>query len=498
MSDLLTPGDLVPVSEASTLPRVGSFPRYERGNLGCGIVHLGAGNFHRSHQALFVQEYLQERAEDWMIHGVSCLDSDIDFVRAMNGQDNVYTLTERSLARDSIKVIGSIRHLSHAPTAPDEVARALASPTTRIVSLTVSEKGYCYDSAGDLEVEHPMIRADLSGSPPVSVLGHLFGAAAQRRASGGPPFTVASCDNLPGNGDMTRRLVVQFAELRDPRVARWIGENIAFPNSMVDRITPAVTDRTLAFVRETFGIDDRCPVVSESYLKWVVEDRFINGRPALENVGVQFTEAVEPYEQLKVRLLNGSHSALSYAAYLMGFRHVDLAMANAGVRGFVRCYMVDDITPTIPPVGGIDIADYRTTLVERFGNPAIRDQVQRLAMDGSQKIRNAIVPPLEHQLASGGSIRWIAFALAAWYRYLQGMDENGEEIEIIDPMRDVLMARARSAPDEPSHLLSVREIFGAHVSANQRIAEAVRECLDDIRTLGTGAALSKMLASEPV
>jgi mannitol 2-dehydrogenase len=302
-----------------------------------------------------------------------------------------------------------------------------------------------------------------------------------------------SCDNLPGNGHMTRRLLLQFAETKDPAVARWIGDNVAFPNSMVDRITPAVTEQTRAFVRDTFGVDDRCPVVSESYLQWVLEDHFANGRPQLEEVGVHITDDVEPYEKLKVRLLNGSHSALSYVAYLMGFREVDAAMSDPTIRTFVKRYMDGDITPTVPRVPGIDVTAYKQTLIERFSNPAISDQVQRLAMDGSRKIPNSLVPPLEHQLSTGGSIEWLAFALAAWYRYLYGTDEAGAAIEITDPMRDELVARARNAPANPTALLSMQEIFGERVSTDTRLAAAVKQSLDAIRSLGTGQALGRLL-----
>jgi mannitol 2-dehydrogenase len=452
------------------------------------------GNFHRSHQALYLHKYLQTHPQDRMVHGVGLLDSDTDLFRAMTSQDCLYTLTERSGTQDALKVIGSIKRLSLAPADPQALVRLLASGDIKIVSLTITEKGYYYTSSGDLDVDQPVIKADLSaGAAPRSAFGYLFAAAEQRMANRDPAFTIMSCDNLPGNGHLARRLLLQFAGAKDPDVARWIEDNIAFPNSMVDRITPAVTEQTRAFVRETFGVDDRCPVVSESYLPWVLEDSFANSRPQLEEVGVQITGDVEPYEKLKVRLLNGAHSALSYVAYLMGYREVDRAMGDPAIRAFVRRYMDEDVTPTLPPVPGIDIGAYKQTLVERFSNPAISDQVQRLAMDGSAKIRNSIVPPLEHQLTTGGSIRWIAFALAAWYRYLYGTDEAGALIEVTDPMRDELTARARSAPDDPTPLLSVRQIFGDRVGANDRVAASVKESLDAIRTLGTRQALERFL-----
>ena len=485
---------LIPVGDARALPGVATFPHYDRGKLGCGIVHVGVGNFHRAHQALFFHEYLQAHPENWLVHGVGLLPTDIDLFQAMKYQDNLYTLTERSGTQDTLKVVGSIKSLSHAPSDPAGVLQLLASGDTRIVSLTITEKGYCYDSAGNLDTNHPTIQEDLrEGAAPKSALGYLFAAAKQRMANNGAPFTIMSCDNLPGNGHMTRRLLLQFADLRDPAAGRWIADNVAFPNSMVDRITPAVTLSTLAFVRDTFGVDDNCPVVSESYLQWVLEDHFAAGRPQLDEVGVQFTGNVEPYEKMKVRLLNGSHSALAYPAYLMGFREVDVAMHDPILRAFVRRYMDEDITPTVPDVPGVDLPAYKGTLIERFSNPAISDQMQRLALDGSQKIRNAWVPPLEHQLSSGGSIRWLAFALAAWHRYLRGIDETGAPVEIVDPRRDALAAQARESPNDPGRLLSMREIFGDTIPASRELAAEVKRSLDAIQSMGTRRALGLLL-----
>lgn len=484
--------------DAGTLLGMTTLPRYDRSELACGIAHIGVGNFHRSHQALFLHEYLQNHPEEnWMIHGIGPLDSDLDLIRVMNSQDNLYTLTERSGSQDTLKVVGSIKRLSHAPSDPQSAIQLLASSDIKIVSLTITEKGYCYNSAGDLDVDHPMIRADLrKGVMPKSVLGYLFHAAEQRMLNNGAPFTIVSCDNIPANGNMTRRILLQLADLKEPAVGQWIRDNTAFPNCMVDRITPAVTDKTRAFVRDTFGVDDKCPVVSESYLQWILEDEFINGRPQLETVGVQFTHDVEPYEKLKVRMLNGSHSALAYVAYLMGFRNVDEAMNDRLVRMFVQRYMDEDITPTLLEVPGVDVTAYKHTLIQRFSNSAISDQVQRLAMDGSQKIPNFLVPPLEHQLASGGSIKWMAFALAAWYRYLRGVDESGVAIEIVDPMKEELVSRARIGGKEAMHLLSVQEIFGQHVSADSRVVTAMQDCLDKIYRVGTRQALRQLLDLE--
>jgi mannitol 2-dehydrogenase len=489
------PGPLLTVPEAVASPQATTVPHYDRKNLGCGIAHLGMGNFHRAHQALFLHQYLQTRPQNWMVHGIGTLESDRPLVQAMNSQDNLYTLTERSGTEDTLKIIGSIKKVSHAPSDPAGIVRLLASNEIKIISLTVTEKGYCYNAAGELDLNHPMIKADLAkDSLPKSALGFLFEAARQRMLNRGEPVTVMSCDNLPGNGDLTKSLLLQFAVLKVPEVGDWIINNMAFPNAMVDRITPATTPKTLAFVRDTFGVADACPVQSETFIQWVLEDHFINGRPALEAVGVQFTGSVEPYEKLKMRLLNGSHSALAYAGYLMGFREVDVAMNEPLIHRFLQHYMDDDITPTLPEVPGIDVTAYKQTLLQRFSNPAISDQVPRLTLDGSPKIRNVLVPPLEQQLASGGSIKWMAFTLAAWYRYLNGQDEKGDPIEVLDPMSERLVALANTYPRDASKLLAVQEIFGSQLASNDRLVNEVQARLDAIWDNGTRQALARALS----
>lgn len=482
-----------------------SGPAYDRSSLGCGLAHIGVGNFARSHLAVFLDAYLRTHPQDWMIYGIGLREADIGLVEAMNHQRNLYTLAERSGSHARCKVIGSIKELSYAPSNPQHVIQRLASDAIKIVSLTITEKGYYDDPAGDLDVEHPDIKADLEGAIPRTALGLLFKVAQERKRNNGLPITLLSCDNLPSNGDRLQHLLLQFAELKERTVADWIRNNTACPNGMVDRITPTVTQDTRDFVKDTFGIDDQCPVMSEAYLQWVLEDKFISARPHFETitvpvqlesqsvgVQVQFTDNVEPYEKMKMRLLNGSHSALAYVAYLMDFRFVDEAMRDPIVCSFVQRYM-DEITPTIPLVPGVDIPAYKATLIERFGNAAIRDQVQRLAEDGSKKIRNFVVPTLQQQLSTGGPIRYIAFALAAWLRYLRGVNEQGRPIDIVDPMRAVLMERARLRPHDPTHLLAVEDVFGEHISANNRVATAVKDYLDAIDSVGTRQACARLL-----
>jgi mannitol 2-dehydrogenase len=490
MSDGQSP---IAVTNAASNPSVTSFPSYDRAALQSGVVHMSVGGFHRSHQARYLDEFLQTHAEDWMIHGVGCLDVDIELITTMAGQDNLYSLIERSGTKDELRVIGAIKEFTHAPTQTQTVLDAIANNHIKIVSLTITEKGYCYDNDGNLDPNHPLIKAELAGGTPRSAIALLFTGLELRMRQGGTPVTVMSCDNLPGNGHVTERVLLQFAEAKNPEVADWIRVNVSFPNGMVDRITPTPNAEVIALAREQFAIADDAALASESFLQWILEDNFINGRPALETVGVQFVEDVTPYEKMKVRLLNGSHSALSYVAYLMGYREVDAAMADPLIREFVVRYMTDDVTPSVPMVPGVDLNDYKATLIERFSNPAISDKVQRLAMDGSQKIPNAIVPPLEHQLGSGGSISYLAFALAGWYRYLRGIDEQGAPIEITDPMAEKLQALATAHPDDPSAFLAVTEIFGPTLGTNSELTRATTAALEAIDTMGTRDALTKLL-----
>ncbi|MCW5851563.1 MAG: mannitol dehydrogenase family protein [Anaerolineae bacterium] len=483
-----------------------SQPTYDRSTLGCGIAHIGVGNFVRAHLAVFLDAALREQPGDWMMHGLGLREADLGLMAAMNGQDNLYSLTERAGAHDTFKVIGAIKDFTFAPADPESALQLLASDAIRIISLTVTEKGYTYDAAGDLDLADPLVQADLRENVPRTAIGWLFEVARERLLNRGQPVTLLSCDNVPGNGDTLRRLLLQFAELKDRAVAVWIRDNTSCPNSMVDRITPSVTLATRDFVRTTFGVEDACPVVSEAYLQWVVEDRFINGRPAweaaavpirlgarAEAVRVQWAANVEPYEKLKMRLLNGSHSALAYTAYLMGFRVVDEAMGDPLVRGFVQRYM-DEIIPTLPDVPGVDIPTYKATLIERFSNTAIRDQVQRLAEDGSKKAHNFIVPPLEEALAAGGSVQHIAFALAAWFRYLRGVDEQGQPIAIVDPLATELTERVRQSPHDPTPLLAVEPVFGPHLVANSRLVSTVKDCLDKIERWGVRQAMGRLVS----
>ncbi|MDB5491535.1 MAG: Mannitol dehydrogenase domain protein [Micavibrio sp.] len=469
-------------------------PNYDRASLKSGIVHMSVGGFHRSHQAVYIDDLLNLAPSDWMISGVGLLDNDLDNVRAMQAQDCLYTVLERAESEDQAHIVGAMKDILHAPSDPAAVFEKLASPDTKILSLTITEKGYCYNKNRDLDETHPMVQHDLANPDrPKSALGYTVEALRRRMAANASAFTVMSCDNLPGNGHVARRIITQFAALRDPALAQWINDNVRFPSAMVDRITPVTTDATRSTLLEKFGVNDGWPVVCEDFRQWVLEDDFGLGRPDFEKVGVQIVKDVEPYEKMKVRLLNGSHSALSYISYLMGYRDVDLAMADPLIRKFVRAYMDHDITPSVPDVPGIDLTDYKDTLIRRFSNPAIRDQILRLAEDGSQKIQNAIVPCLEHQLKTGGSIKFAALALAAWFRFLSGTDEELKEIPLKDPLADVLNARAKIEPRSPDAILGLQDIFGATLSASPELRQEIAAALDSLYSKGARATLEAWL-----
>lgn len=469
-------------------------PQYDRGALKCGILHMSVGGFHRSHQAVYVDDLLNKAPSDWMICGVGLLPSDDANVKALQDQNTLYTVVERTAKGDSARIIGSMKEILHAPSNPQAVIDRMMDPAIRIVSLTITEKGYCYDSSGKLDFNNAMIQNDLQNpNAPKTMYGYVVGALARRRQAGLKPFTVMSCDNLPGNGHLTHRLILQFAEKIDAGLAQWIDQNVAFPNAMVDRITPITTPEIVKLAADKFGVDDAWPVVCEDFRQWVLEDKFSDGRPAFETVGVQIVGDVDPYEKMKVRLLNSSHSALAYLSYLLGHRQVDKAMNDPLIGTFVRRYMDDEITPCVPPVPGMDLNAYKDKLIERFANPAIADQVQRLAEDGSTKLPNGMLPCVRENLAAGRPIRLIALAIAGWIRYMSATDEQGQPITIKDAMADRLTAAVKTDTRDPMKVLGVREIFGDDLPVAAPFVAEVRKALESLYDKGAQQTLTEYL-----
>jgi len=472
-------------------------PTYRRDQLTQAIVHLGVGAFHRAHQAVYLDDLAQRRITDeWGECGVGLLPQDKRMEDALVPQQCLYTVVERSAHADKARVVGSMTRYLFAPDDPERVLTKLAAPETRIVSLTITEGGYNVNNAtGDFEADNPAIQRDLKNpSTPTTVFGYICEALDRRRAGGITPFTVQSCDNLQNNGAIAKRMIVSYANLRDGALGAWIDANVAFPNSMVDRITPQTTDADRAMVARAFGIADAWPVVTEPFKQWVIEDTFSNGRPPLDEVGAQFTTDVHPYEMMKIRLLNASHVAMGYLGYLAGYRYVDDVMADPLFVDFITRMMDEEVTPLLPPVPGVDLTDYKRTLVERFANPKIKDQVQRLCLDGSAKMPKFLLPSVSEALASGRPCRLLTLATAGWFRYLTGVDEAGAPIPIEDPMAGTLQALAAQGREDPRPLLVVHGIFG-DLGQNQAFVTAIEKALRDLYREGAKATLSAYLTS---
>jgi mannitol-1-phosphate/altronate dehydrogenase len=470
-------------------------PSYDRLQVKRPIVHLGVGGFHRAHQAVYLDDLAEQRiTSDWGERGVGVLPGDERMARALAPQDCLYTVVERSAGRDTPRVIGSLGDYAWAPGDPARVLGMLSDPETRVVSLTITEGGYLVDDkTGIFDAEHPSVREDVDPQHPKTVFGYLRAALDRRRQTGVAPFTIMSCDNLQGNGRVARTALLSFVRLGDDTLADWIERNVAFPNAMVDRITPQTTDADRAMVAESFGIADNWPVVTEPFKQWVLEDTFSTGRPPLEEAGVQIVSDVHPYETMKLRLLNGAHQAMAYLGYLAGYRYVHEAMADPGLRRLIARMMDEEVTPLLPAVPGIDLAEYKRTLVERFLNPKIADTLARLAFGGSDRMPKFLLPSVVEALEQGRPHHALTLATAGWLRYLRGVDEQGAEIVLQDPRADELRSLANQAgsDSDPRPVLSVRRVFGNLVDHAAWVAE-VADALRALDTRGARAVLAEV------
>jgi fructuronate reductase len=455
-------------------------PAYDRAELTTGIVHLGVGAFHRAHQAVYTDDVLA-RDSRWGIVAASLRSPDT--FDALEPQNGLYTVSVRSSEGEALRVISAITRVIVAPEAVEDLLRIMTDPNTRIVSLTVTEKGYCHDPAtGALNEVHPDIVHDLAEPHrPRSAPGFIVEALRRRRASGTPPFTVLTCDNLPSNGRTVKRVLARYAELMDPDLGKFVDQEVSCPSTMVDRIVPATTDDDRSRIRHVLGMSDAWPVVTEPFTQWVIEDRFSQGRPAWEQAGAEFVADVEPYEHMKLRLLNGSHSTLAYLGYLAGYETVADTMADPAFARLVRGLMDDEVTPTLHMPPGADLASYKSALIERFKNPALKHRTWQIAMDGSQKLPQRLLGTVRDRLSGNASIERLALGVAAWMRYATGIDENGAPIDVRDPMAARLRALADQAGGSPQPLaeafFAVREIFGDDLPADPRFTGAVTQAL---------------------
>lgn len=446
---------------------------FDRSKVTPGIVHLGVGAFHRAHIAAYVDRILKVDPS-WGIIGASLRRPDTR--AALAPQDFLYTLVERSGSGTAIRVIGSLLDVLDAAAQRPELIAAMTDPRIRIVSLTVTEKGYCHDPAtGMLDQRHPDVLHDLAApEEPASAPGLIVQALELRKAAGHAPFTVLSCDNLPANGETTARVVTGFARLRDPALADYIAGKVAFPSSMVDRIVPATTDADRDLVLHETGLCDAWPVVTEPFTQWVIEDRFPAGRPPLEAAGTQVVDDVRPFELMKLRMLNGSHSTIAYLGYLGGYAYVSEAIADPAIRSLIHGLMTDEVMQTLPR-NFYNLPGYRDALLERFRNPALRHRTWQIAMDGSQKLPQRLLGTIRDRLALRLPFSRAALGVAAWMRYVTGVDEQGGEIAVKDPLAMRLRSISESAGASPVRLvdglLAVTEIFGNDLPRSERFRE---------------------------
>ncbi len=486
----------MPHLDTTTLSTVAAqvpVPTYDRSRLGTGIVHFGVGGFHRAHEAMYLDRLMNEgSALEWGVCGVGVMAADRRMQEALDAQDRLYTLVVKHPDGTlEPRVIGSIVEYLFAPDDPEAVIERMADERTRIVSLTVTEGGYnIHAVTGEFDATHPDVAHDLQpGTAPRTTFGLITEALVRRRAAGIPPFTIMSCDNIQGNGDVARRSFAAFASLRDPDLGPWVGGEVRFPNSMVDRITPVTTEEDRAEVVRRFGIDDRWPVVCEPYTQWVLED--FSDRPAFEDVGVQVVADVEPYELMKLRLLNASHQALCYFGYLAGYRLVHDVARDPLFADFLLGYMDEEATPTLEPVPGIDLDAYKHELIARFSNDQVKDTVARLCAESSDRIPKWLLPVIRENLASGGEIRRSVAVVASWARYAEGMDEQGQPIEVVDRVRETLISAARRQREDPLAFLSNRELFGDLID-DERFVAIYRSTLESLHRDGARATLERL------
>jgi fructuronate reductase len=469
-------------------------PLLDPRSLRTGILHLGIGAFHRAHQSVFTEEAVAAAGGDWGICGVTQRSRAV--IDQLGPQDGLYSVLERG-EQTHARVVGTVRDLLFAAEEGERLLSLLAAPDIRLVTLTVTEKGYRHDPAtGRLRVGDPLVAADIAGGAPRTVVGQLVRGLQARRAVGAGPITLLSCDNLPANGAVLRGLVADFcaalpAAEGEP-LAAWIAEWVRFPSSMVDRIVPATTDDDRAEAARLLGCEDRGVVVTEPFRQWVVEDDFAAGRPAWELAGAVLTADVAPYEAMKLRLLNGSHSTLAYLGALAGHAHVADAMGDERIAGVVARLMAEDVEPTLAVPEGFDVAAYRRELLERFRNPALRHRTVQIAMDGTQKLPQRLLGTIADQLGAGREPRFACLGVAAWMRYVwAARAEDGSPLPVDDPMADrlrELTASADTAEAAADALLSLDDVFGPDLPANETFRALVTDSLEALAKGGVAQA----------
>ncbi len=472
-------------------------PSYNRDKVKTSIVHIGVGNFHRSHEAYYTNELMERYGVlDYGICGIDLLEYDRRIYNILKDQDGLYTLVTKELDGSlSANVIGSIVEYIFAPENPIAVIERMANPEIKIISLTITEGGYNLNEAtSEFNFRNPAIMEDLKNPrSPKTVFGYLTQAMKLRMQRGDRGCTIQSCDNIQGNGDVTKKALLNYAEKAEPELVQWIEKNVSFPNAMVDRITPVTVAGDISRLQDEFLIDDQWPVVCEPFIQWVIEDDFIAGRPEWEKVGAQFVENVVPFENMKLRLLNAGHSVLGTLGALHGYLTIDEAARDEDFKVFLRAYMDNEASPTLGDLGDIDLEKYKDSLIERFQNIHIKDLISRICLGSSAKFPIFILPIVKTHLQNGGDISRAAFVVAAWCKYNDGIDENGNTYTVEDAMSNELIRAATLSHQNPIRFLEIEPIFGdlaknpvfvdAFISSLELLrSKKVKECVKEINS----------------
>lgn len=463
---------------SAPLPKGVQTPRYDRQQLQTRIVHFGFGAFHRAHQALLTDRVLNAQGGDWGICEISLFSGD-RLMSQLREQNHLYTVLEKGANGNQAIIVGAVKECLNAKL--DSLAAIIekfCEPQVAIVSLTITEKGYCIDPAtGSLDVSNPRIIHDMQHpTEPHSAPGILVEALHRRRERGLSPFTVLSCDNIPDNGHVVKNAVLGMAEKRAAELAAWIQQHVSFPGTMVDRIVPAATEESLDEITRELGVADPCAISCEPFIQWVIEDNFVAGRPQWEVAGVQMVDDVLPWEQMKLRMLNGSHSFLAYLGYLAGFQHISDCMQDSAFREAAYRLMMNEQAPTLR-ITNVDLSRYAASLIERFANPALKHRTWQIAMDGSQKLPQRMLEGIREHLARGSDWPLLALGVAGWMRYVSGVDDAGATIDIRDPLSEKirLLVESSSDAERVSALLSLQEVFGTDLVKNPLFVQAIEQ-----------------------
>ena len=477
-------------------------PAWDSAHLQSRIVHLGCGAFHRAHQALYTHHLLETTDSDWGICEVNLMPgNDCVLIENLRKQQLLYTVAEKGADNTVLKVIGSMKEALHPDLdGCDGILQAMARPQTAIVSLTVTEKGYCTDAAsGQLDLNNPLIKHDLANpTAPKSAIGYIVQALYLRREQGLAAFTVMSCDNMPENGHVMRNVVCAYARALDEDLAAWIEQNVTFPSTMVDRIVPAVTAETLDKITQLTGVRDPAGVACEPFRQWVIEDNFVAGRPQWEKAGAELVADVVPFEEMKLRMLNGSHSFLAYLGYLAGYQHINDCMQDDNYRRAALSLMLDEQAPTLK-VQGVDLSRYASLLIDRYCNPALKHRTWQIAMDGSQKLPQRMLDSIRWHLVHQRDFTLLALGVAGWMRYVGGVDDAGQAIEICDPLLPVIQQAVAASADGEARvkaLLGIEAIFGVELPQESRFVTAVTRAYLALQRQGAKATVAAWAAAQ--